>query len=471
MKSSFGSTPGATRLDALARAISDEVAGFARDDRKIAKLQARQARRLARAVSLAESRGELLQGGLTPTAREWARRSLRAEVACASRRSEGAVSRLIADAETLVSDLPSTLVALEAGEVSYAHARSMVVHAGSLPLEARAGFEQAVLPQAREKNPARFDDAARRLREVHHPESITRRAVLAREERAVWLDAERDGMATLHHHLPAVDALAIHDVIDQAARAARGDAEPRTQAQLRSDILADRILGRADGLAGFVPSVIVTVPAVVLAGCESTPTCTAPSCTALTSTAPSCTALTSTAPTSTAPTSTAPTSTAPTCTPGDPPAELHGYGPIDPATARRIAAAAPTFLRVLTHPVTGDVIETAGRYRIPTALRDALVVADEHCRFPGCGRRAARCELDHTVDWAHGGRSVASNLAHLCTSHHHLKHDGGWQVARPPDAGPASRALEWISPLGATYRTTPPGGGSAARHIADPPPF
>ncbi|MCS5722248.1 HNH endonuclease [Herbiconiux sp. CPCC 203407] len=430
MKTTFGSSPGAA-LDGLARAISDEVAGFVRDEREIAKLQARQARRLARAVGLAESKAELLQGGLTPKAREWARRSLRAEVACASRRSEGAVSRLIADAETLVSDLPSTLAALEAGEVSYAHARLVVVHAGSLPIEARAGFEHAVLPQAREKNPARFDDAARHLREVHHPESITRRAVLAREERAVWLDAERDGMATLHHHLSAVDALAIHDVIDQAARAARSDAEPRTQAQLRSDILADRILGRADGLAGFVPSVIVTVPAVVLAGCESDPTDSLPSI------------------------------------PADPPAELHGYGPIDPGTARRIAAAAPTFLRVLTHPATGDVIETAGRYRIPTALREVLVVADEHCRFPGCGRRAARCELDHTVDWAHGGRSTASNLAHLCTSHHHLKHEGGWQVARPPDTGPASRTLEWRSPLGATYRTTPPARASCN----DPPPF
>jgi hypothetical protein len=444
MKPTFGSTPG-TVLDALGRALADEVAGFVRDDREIATLQARQARRLARAIGLAESRAELLQGGLTPRAREWARRSLRAEVACAARRSEGAVSRLIAEAEALVSDLPSTLTALEAGEVSYAHARSVVAHAGSLPVEARGAFEHAVLPQAREKNPARFDDAARRLREVHHPDSITRRAVLAREVRAVWLDAERDGMSTLHHHLPAVDALAIHDVIDQAARAARSDAEPRTQAQLRSDILADRILGRTDGLAGFVPSVVVTVPAVVLAGCESAPTTVPPASDSLTSAPPA----------SAPPTSAAPTSTSPTLTSADPPAELHGYGPIDPTTARRIAAAAPTFLRVLTHPVTGDVIETAGRYRIPTALREVLMVADEHCRFPGCGRRAARCELDHTVDWVHGGRSVASNLAHLCTSHHHLKHDGGWQVARPPDTGPASRALEWRSPLGATYRTSP----------------
>ncbi|MCS5724271.1 hypothetical protein N1029_19935, partial [Herbiconiux sp. CPCC 203406] len=68
----------------------------------------------------------------------------------------------------------------------------------------------------------------------------------------------------------------------------------------------------------------------------------------------------------------------------------------------------------------------------------------------------------------------------LCTGHHHLKHEGGWQVARPPDTGPASRTLEWRSPLGATYRTSPP--AQLVRAIGrrrpaggdrgdDPPPF
>ncbi|MCS5723986.1 HNH endonuclease, partial [Herbiconiux sp. CPCC 203406] len=59
----------------------------------------------------------------------------------------------------------------------------------------------------------------------------------------------------------------------------------------------------------------------------------------------------------------------------------------------------------------------------------------------------------------------------LCTGHHHLKHEGGWQVARPPDTGPASRTLEWRSPLGATCRTTPTGPGDDIRGGDDPPPF
>ncbi|MFB2580388.1 DUF222 domain-containing protein [Herbiconiux sp. P15] len=383
----------------------------------IAAIQARQARLLARAVEASEEKAGILAGGLTPDARDWARRSVKTEIATAARRSEGTIVRLIADAETLVSDLPDTFKELSTGRISYAHARSMVTHATSLPIESRGSFEKAILPRAKECNAARFDDAARRLRETHHPDSITQRAKAAHEDRAVWLDAERDGMATLHHHLPAVDALAIHDVLDQAARAARSDTEPRTQAQLRSDILADTILARTGGAAGFTPTVIVTVPAAILAGCEDEDGDGGKA--------------------------------------GGGRAQLHGYGPIDPELAKRLAAKAPTFLKVLTHPGTGDTIEVAGRYRIPAALREALIVADEHCRFPGCGRRAARCELDHTEDWAHGGRSTASNLAHLCSSHHHLKHNGGWKVDRPPGSPPGSRELEWCSPLGATYRTAP----------------
>ncbi|MFB2585424.1 HNH endonuclease [Herbiconiux liukaitaii] len=426
MKPIFSETP-TTGSDAVERC--DEkfrmaVVRFTRADRMIAALQARQAQALAQAVEACEARAEILAGSLTPDGREWARRLVKSEVATAARRSEGTIVRLITDAETLANDLPDTLAELGTGKISYAHARSMVAHATSLPAESRGSFEQAVLQRAKECNAARFDDAARRLRETHHPDSISQRAKKAYEDRAVWLDAERDGMATLHHHLPAVDALAIHDVLDQAARAARSDAEPRTQAQLRSDILANTILGRTDGALGFTPTIIVTVPAATMVGCEGDA--------------------------------------------GeeslDEHAKLHGYGPIDPDLARRLAAEAPTFLKVLVHPGTGDTIEVAGRYRIPAALREALIVADEHCRFPGCGRRAARCELDHTEDWALGGRSTASNLAHLCTSHHHLKHNGGWKVTRPPGAPPGSRELEWRSPLGATYRTTPP-----TRHSTAPP--
>ncbi|MCC9206237.1 HNH endonuclease [Arthrobacter sp. zg-Y769] len=61
--------------------------------------------------------------------------------------------------------------------------------------------------------------------------------------------------------------------------------------------------------------------------------------------------------------------------------------------------------------------------------------------------------MDHTLPFAHGGATEHSNLAHLCRKHHRLKTLGHWQAHRDA-TGPAG-ALEWTSPLGRTYRTTP----------------
>jgi hypothetical protein len=89
-------------------------------------------------------------------------------------------------------------------------------------------------------------------------------------------------------------------------------------------------------------------------------------------------------------------------------------------------------------------------YHPPKHLRTVLALDDETCRFPGCGRRANRCELDHTVAWAHGGQTSHANLAHLCSKHHHLKHESRWSVKPGP-----SRALTWTSPTGREHTTRP----------------
>ncbi|MDE1363579.1 DUF222 domain-containing protein, partial [Bacillus paralicheniformis] len=71
------------------------------------------------------------------------------------------------------------------------------------------------------------------------------------------------------------------------------------------------------------------------------------------------------------------------------PGELEGYGPIDADTARRIAARAPSFTRILTHPETGAVLSVGrDRYTVPKDLRTWLRLRDETCRFPGCNRNA-----------------------------------------------------------------------------------
>jgi hypothetical protein len=450
------------------------------DDAAIAALEAARARSFAEAAQVADLMARSDGSAATATGRDWARRKLVTELACATRRSERATTRLIDDAEHLVTTLPATLKALEAGAISYPHARALIGHAITLPESARTEFEQQALPLAAELPPYRFDDRVRRLRERAHPESITTRTASAREKRYVAFTAECDGMATFLHHLPVVDALAIDDLVDRLARASHSP--DTTHAQRRCDALTDLVLGRGEG-PRITPTVIVTVPAAMLATEDDGARGRVASGVDLM----------------------------------DAQADLHGYGPVDPAAARGLAATAPTFLRALIHPTTGvpiavtrhrtparagtgtgtgnrngngngngngtmsGTISASGgsgsgtpdagraRYSASPMLRTVLMIADETCRFPGCGRRASRCELDHTIAWVEGGETTASNLAHLCTKHHHLKHEGGWRVTSAPD----TRSLTWTSPRGTRYTTTPPGLAPpqpSPPHVAPPQP-
>ncbi|MBN9326104.1 MAG: DUF222 domain-containing protein, partial [Cellulomonas sp.] len=145
----------------------------------------------------------------------------------------------------------------------------------------------------------------------------------------------------------------------------------------------------------------------------------------------------------------------------DEPAVLEGHGPIDIETARRLAADAPSFIRVLTDPHTGAVLSVGRRrYAVPADLRTALAVRDVTCRFPGCARRAARCDVDHSTAWAAGGATAADNLAHLCRKHHRLKHLGRWHVTHRRGG-----ELVWQTPSGRRYRDEP-----AVRLDIGPPP-
>ena len=142
------------------------------------------------------------------------------------------------------------------------------------------------------------------------------------------------------------------------------------------------------------------------------------------------------------------------------PAELSGSGPIDTATARRLAADAPVWDLATLHPVTGAVL-SVGRYRPSEQIRRMLRARDLHCRFPGCNAPTHRCDLDHTIDAATGGATSTTNLAHLCRGHHVLKHHGGWQVTQTSDG-----ILHWRSPTGRAYTDRPP---SRVRFERTPP--
>jgi Domain of unknown function (DUF222)/HNH endonuclease len=70
--------------------------------------------------------------------------------------------------------------------------------------------------------------------------------------------------------------------------------------------------------------------------------------------------------------------------------------------------------------------------RFPKAkLRAWIAARDNTCRAPGCTAPARSADVDHTVDYADGGRTRHDNLGLLCRHHHRLKHEGGFQLRQP----------------------------------------
>lgn len=364
--------------------------------------------------------------------RELARRAVIAELATALRIPERTMMRVVSEAWALSTRLPATLAALRVGDLDEAHARVIVDETTDVDDEAaltRLDAELAV--RAASTTAAGLRRIARRLRDGVLADTLADRHARAREQRRIELEPANDGMAWLHLHLTAPDALLIRDRIGRiagdatpsadgttAAASAAGAAvaaratDSRTPDQLRADVARDLLLhgvppiGEAFHVAAATirPTVHVTVPVLTLLDHD------------------------------------------------DAPGELDGYGPIDADTARELAAHAPTFTRLLTHPVSGTVLDVDRTiYRPPADLARWLRVRDQTCRFPGCARAAARCDVDHTEDWADGGRTAFDNLAHLCPAHHHLKHETAWAVKHVGDG-----ALEWRSPAGRRHLTEPP---------------
>ena len=138
----------------------------------------------------------------------------------------------------------------------------------------------------------------------------------------------------------------------------------------------------------------------------------------------------------------------------DRPAQLDGHGTLHPDIARHLAGHTTGWTRLFLD-ATGLVTET-DTYTPTEPMRRYLRARDQHCRFPGCRMPIHRCETDHTHDWALGGPTRTDNLAHLCLTHHALKHPDipaqfRWTARQLPDW-----TLEWTSPTGRTHHDRPP---------------
>jgi Domain of unknown function (DUF222) len=89
-------------------------------------------------------------------------------------------------------------------------------------------------------------------------------------------------------------------------------------------------------------------------------------------------------------------------------------------------------------------------YQPSRKLQHLIRTRSTRCTAPGCGRPAARCDLDHTLAWDKGGITCECGLAPLCRHHHRCKQAEGWQLSQPEPG-----VLQWRTPHGRTFTTTP----------------
>lgn len=114
---------------------------------------------------------------------------------------------------------------------------------------------------------------------------------------------------------------------------------------------------------------------------------------------------------------------------------------ISAETVRRLACDASIF-RVVDGE-NGEPLNIGRKSRlIPPALRRALRMRDDGCRFPGCTHKYF-VDGHHIKHWADAGETSLDNLALLCRHHHRLVHEQGFGCERLPDG-----QIRFTNPLG-----------------------
>ncbi|WP_222268164.1 HNH endonuclease signature motif containing protein [Modestobacter marinus] len=408
------------------------------------------------------------------------------EVAVALGISGSAAGRLLAESLNLVDRLPDTLAALDAGTLTWTHARVLIELVAPLSEEVQQVAEQRLLRRVAGKTPAQLRAAARRVVQRLDAAAIGRRVAEAIRDRRVVVHPGDDGMATFAAILPLPVARAMRNALEQYAEAAATEGDERTKAQRMTDCLVDLVL--RPGEHGLAPvqarmTVVATVR-TLLGGDEPGEVDGEPVPAEMVRELAYSLGLLP------PPEGAAPVLRGADGRPeGDGPPAGDGppEGPADRATGPGDARALGQLLGVRTvrgtalvgRPEIALVDELRGQllaltdaaglragqalgpppetpgYRPSVPLDRFVRLRDRRCRFPGCRALPRRCDLDHTVPWPAGPTS-AENLCCLCRHHHRLSHQApGWRLRAAADGG-----LEWTTPTGQVLVTHPPRAGA-----------
>ncbi len=238
--------PDGARLIAEIRALEDQKSALA----------ARQAR-LAVAFDLIQRREQAAAG--MPAAELGA--GVGAQIALARRESPARGGRLLGLAKALVTEMPHTLAALEAGQLNEWRATLLVRETACLSAEDRAAVDAELAPDTGTFDGAgdrRIIAAARAAAYRRDPRTVTQRASHAATERHVSLRPAPDTMCYLTALLPVAQGVAVYAALTRHADTLRAAGDPRTRGQLMADTLVERTTGTPGGITGIEIQLVMT---------------------------------------------------------------------------------------------------------------------------------------------------------------------------------------------------------------------
>lgn len=334
-----------------------------------------------------------------------------AEVAAAFRTSLAMAGSYLRYALAMRDRLPQVAAVFRAGDIDYRMFQTLVYRTDLITdpkVLSRVDAQLAVrAPRWPSMTRGRLAGEIDRVVAVADPDAVRRnKDRIKRREVSIW--ETEPGMSEIYGRLFSTDANALEQRL-AALAASVCEADPRTRDQRRADALgalatgADRLgcrCGTPDCAAGGrAPSPVVIHIVAERAAVEGR---------------------------------------------GSTPAALLGAEELIPAELVAELAKTAT-LRPLFAPTDPEP-----GYTPSTKLADFVRCRDLTCRAPGCDRPAIDCDIDHTVPYADGGATHASNLKCLCRLHHLLKTFWGWRDQQLPDG-----TVIWGLPGGHTYVTTP----------------
>ncbi len=337
----------------------------------------------------------------------WARESLRM--------SGGAARERLRAGRVLAKQLPGVGAAFAAGEVSLAHVAAIaaVMEADPARRAQLVRAEPELLEVARTVEPRRMREVIEGWALDADPEADRRNAPALFAQRTLVVAPGPSGAVDVLGQLDPVGGAAVITVLDAVASGLRSAQDERTPGQLRADALVALATGalafgehapgaRVPDTGGLRPQVVVTIPLSAVRDRLGS-------------------------------------------------AELERVGRISADTALRILCDAAVH-PALIDDTTGQTLDLGRSQRDPDPrLRRAVLLRDRGCRFAGCDRPWAWCEVHHLIPWSQGGLTDRENLVVVCLRHHHDVHEGGFRILKRAGGG-----FRTLRPDGTEIHASPP---------------